>query len=86
MELAGATKSTLGGQIYEIFKLLMRPIPLVLALSIFFKSLLTGTNMSESACQATLVTAMDTLGVESNTAITLALGTPIPRTTLSNES
>ena len=42
--------------------------------------------MSESASQATLVTAVDTLGIESNTAITPALGTPIPRTTLSNET
>ena len=42
--------------------------------------------MSESASQCTLVTAMDTLGVESNTAITPALGTPIPKTTLSNET
>ena len=50
------------------------------------KSLLTGTNMSESVSQATLATAMDTLGVESNTGITPALGTPIPRTTLSKET
>ena len=42
--------------------------------------------MSESASQITLVTAMDTLGIESNTAITPALGTPIPRRTLSNET
>ena len=42
--------------------------------------------MSASGSQSTLVTAMDTLGVESTTNITPAIGTPIPHTTLSNET
>ena len=42
--------------------------------------------MSVSGSQSTLVTAMDTLGVESTTNITPSIGTPIPHTTLSNET
>ena len=42
--------------------------------------------MSASGSQSTLVTAMDTLGVESTTNITPAIGTPKPHTTLSNET
>ena len=47
---------------------------------------LLGTTMSASGSQSTLVTAIDTLGVESTTNITPAIGTPIPHTTLSNET
>ena len=42
--------------------------------------------MSTSVSQVTLVTVMDTLGLESNTNITPAMGTPIPGTTLSDDT
>ena len=45
-----------------------------------------GTNMSEYASQVNLVTPMDKIGIESNTATTPALGTPIQRSALSNET
>ena len=42
--------------------------------------------MSVSASQDTIVTAMDTLGVQSSTAITPAIGTPIPKSTISDDT
>ena len=42
--------------------------------------------MSASASQDTIVTAMDTLGVQSSNAITPAIGTPIPKSTPSDDT
>ena len=57
------------------------------ALSFYFKFLLVGRVylMSTNVSQVTLVTAMDTHGV-SNTNITPAIGIPIPKTILSDDT